>query len=79
MQLNAANVTGGTGPFSNPSASVASLGAVVTGNTSNVAANVTLSNTITNAFTGASGLAAITQNNGNNNVVGSAVSVTVNY
>ncbi len=59
--------------------SVAALNAVVTGNTSVISSTSALpgyQNTVVSSFTGASGVMTVQQNNGNNNAIQSAISVT---
>ncbi len=61
--------------------SVAALNAVVTGNTSVISSTSALpgyQNTVVSSFTGASGVMTVQQNNGNNNAIQSAISVTAN-
>jgi hypothetical protein len=73
--------TGGTG--FGPAMSVASLQSSVSGNTTVVYAPAEtpgLLNTInTGAFDGAAGVMTVQQNNGNNNVMQSAIAVSANY
>ena len=65
-----------------PAMSRASLDATVTGNTSIITPSIVapgLSNNIGNSFTGATGVMTVQQNNGNNNAIQSAVTVSSNF
>jgi hypothetical protein len=55
------------------------LQAVLDGNTSIVGDGVILTNTIDTSFNGASGIATVIQNVGNNVIIQTATMVTVNY
>jgi hypothetical protein len=65
-------------PGFGPAASSATLGATVSGNTSTINVGSVLANTQTGSFAGASGLITVQQNNGNNNVLGSAITTVAN-
>ncbi|NQV20362.1 MAG: hypothetical protein HQ511_02985 [Rhodospirillales bacterium] len=68
-------------PGFGPAASTSSLSATVSGNTATWdvdGGSSTLSNTVLDAFTGAAGVMTVQQNNGNNNAMGSAVTVVAN-
>ena len=68
-----------------PAVSTASLSGTVTGNSSAMNNTgdpgdlVPMNNEVKNSFNGYSGVATVQQNNGNNNVVQSAVTVTANF
>ena len=79
----ATQVSADQGSFG-PAASVAILSATVTGNsiinpTTGPIVPDSFSNSISGSFNGTSGVVTVQQNNGSNNVIGSAISTVVNF
>ena len=73
-------VTADDGSLFGPAVSAAALGSNVSGNTTTVVAGAnTFANNISSSFNGAQGVMTVQQNNGSNNVIGSAISVVANF
>lgn len=73
-------VTADDGSLFGPAVSAAALGSNVSGNTTTVVAGTnTFANNISSSFNGAQGVMTVQQNNGSNNVIGSAISVVANF
>lgn len=73
-------VTADDGSLFGPAVSAAALGSNVSGNTTTIVAGAnTFANNISSSFNGAKGVMTVQQNNGSNNVIGSAISVVANF
>lgn len=76
----ATQVSADDGSLFGPAVSAAALGSAVSGNTTMVVGGAnSFSNSINSSFNGAQGVMTVQQNNGSNNVIGSAISVVANF